>query len=86
LLLYLSWVDDILITGTKEDVMDAKKALSQHFTLDEQGEMLEYVGCKIEHNREEQWMKMTQPVMIQSFADEFELPDRMTHFCMREKA
>jgi hypothetical protein len=79
LLLYLSWVDDILITGTKQDVLEAKKAFSQHFTLDEQGEMLEYVGCKIEHNREEEWMKMTQPVMIQSFADEFELPDEAPH-------
>jgi hypothetical protein len=70
LLLYLSWVDDILIAGTKQDVVKAKNALSQHFT---------YVGCKIEHNREGRWMKMTQPVMIQSFADEFELPDDSPH-------
>jgi hypothetical protein len=76
LLLYLSWVDDILTTGSKHDVMEAKKALSQYFTLGEQGEMLEYVGCKIEHDRNQQWTKMTQPVMIQSFKDEFDLPDK----------
>jgi hypothetical protein len=37
--------------------------------------MLEYVGCKVEHDRTNHWMKLTQPVMIQSFKDEFVLPD-----------
>jgi hypothetical protein len=37
--------------------------------------MKEYVGCKVEHNRQERWIKLTQPVMIQRFEDEFELPD-----------
>jgi hypothetical protein len=45
---FLSWVDDILIAGEKEAVLRAKKALAQHFTLDEQGEMKEYVGCKVD--------------------------------------
>jgi hypothetical protein len=75
LLVYLSWVDDILIAGRKEDVLKAKRALARHFTLDEQGEMMEYVGCQIEHDRKNRWMRMTQPVMVQSFKDEFELPD-----------
>jgi hypothetical protein len=35
----------------------------------------EYVGCKIERNIKEGWMKLTQPVMIQSFTDEFDLPN-----------
>jgi hypothetical protein len=68
LLLYMSWVDDILIAGKKEDVLRAKRSLAQHFTLDEQGEMFEYVGCKVENNRQQRWMKLTQPVMIQSLA------------------
>jgi hypothetical protein len=59
LLLYMSWVDDILIAGKKEDVLRAKRSLAQHFTLDEQGEMFEYVGCKVEHNRQQRWMKLT---------------------------
>jgi hypothetical protein len=75
LLVYLSWVDDILIAGNKEDVLRAKWALARHFTVDEQGEMMVYVGCQIEHDRKKRWMKMTQPVMIQSFEDEFGLPD-----------
>jgi hypothetical protein len=75
LLVYMSWVDDILIAGKKGSVLRAKKALAKHFTLDEQGEMLEYIGCKVEHDRKNLWMKLTQPVMIQSFVDEFDLPD-----------
>jgi hypothetical protein len=75
LLDFLSWVDDILIAGEKEAVLRAKKELARHFTLDEEGEMKECVGCKVDHNRQERWIKLTQPVMIQSFEDEFELPD-----------
>jgi hypothetical protein len=37
--------------------------------------MDEYVGCKVERNYEEGSIKMTQPVMLQSFTDEFELPE-----------
>jgi hypothetical protein len=72
---YLSWVDDILIAGSKESVARAKARLKNHFTLDEQGELQEYVGCKIERDKKERWMKLTQPVMIQSFTDEFVLPN-----------
>jgi Reverse transcriptase (RNA-dependent DNA polymerase) len=75
LLVFISWVDDILIAGKKEDVLRAKKALARHFTLDEQGEMLEYVGCKVERDLKNRWMKLTQPVMIQSFKNEFDLPE-----------
>jgi hypothetical protein len=35
LLLYLSWVDGILIAGSKASVMKAKASLQKHFTLDE---------------------------------------------------
>jgi hypothetical protein len=59
LLLYMSWVDDILIAGKKEVVLRAKRSLAQHFTMDEQGEMFEYVGCKVEHNGQQRWMKLT---------------------------
>jgi hypothetical protein len=72
---YISWVDDILIAGSKNSVMKAKAALKKHFTLDEQGEMFEYVGCKIDRDKQQRWMKLTQPVMIQSFSDEFDLPN-----------
>jgi hypothetical protein len=35
----------------------------------------EYVGCKIE--RTENSLKFTQPVLVQSYSDEFELPTRI---------
>jgi hypothetical protein len=73
LCLWASWVDDILSCGNGKDVDQGRKELRKHFTLDEQGEMKEYVGCKIELNREEGWMKLTQPVLLQSFDDEFDL-------------
>jgi hypothetical protein len=75
LLVYLSWVDDILIAGKKEDVLRAKETVARHSTLDMQGEILEYIGCKVEHNRDDRWIKLTQPVIIQSFTDDFDLPD-----------
>eukprot|EP00957_Ditylum_brightwellii_P142529 10859033-Ditylum_brightwellii.AAC.2 len=37
--------------------------------------MDKYVGCKVEHNRNECCMKLIQPVLLQSFEDEFDLED-----------
>jgi hypothetical protein len=39
--------------------------------MNKQGEMKEYVGCKIDQDK--LWMKLTQTVMIQSFKDEYDL-------------
>jgi hypothetical protein len=36
--------------------------------------MDKYVGCKVKRNYDDRSIKMTQPVMLQSFTDEFELP------------
>ena len=44
------------------------------FECEDCGEMKEYVGCKIE--RDGRTLKFTQPVLLQSFSDEFELPSR----------
>jgi hypothetical protein len=35
--------------------------------------MKEYIGCKVEYNKKECYMKILQPVLVQSFADEFKL-------------
>jgi hypothetical protein len=35
--------------------------------------MIEYVGCKIERDLEEPSLRMTQPVLLQSFDGEFNL-------------
>jgi hypothetical protein len=45
--------------------------MTNQFDCDETGNMNEYVGCKVERNFEDRYVKLTQPVMIQSFRDEF---------------
>jgi hypothetical protein len=71
--IWASWVDDLLSCGHESDVKEGREAIKKYFDLDEIGELNEYVGCKVEYNRKEGWMKLTQPVLIQSFEDEFDL-------------
>ena len=73
LIIWITWVDDCLIAGKKDQVTKAKEKMMTLFECDEIGEMKEYVGCKVEHNREERYIRLTQPVMIQSFQDKFDL-------------
>ena len=75
LLLWVSWIDDYIICGDKRDVTKAKEDMKGYFDCDEVGELKDYVGCVIDYNKEEHWMKLTQPVLMQSFKDEFDLPD-----------
>jgi hypothetical protein len=75
LILWLSWVDDCLVGGKDEGVKKAKAHMMDLFDCDDVGELKEYVGCKVDYDRNAGTMKLTQPVMIQSFQDEFELPE-----------
>ena len=75
LVIIASWVDDLLICGNEKAVMNAKKELFSHLKCDDVGELTEYVGCKITRNSDS--IQLTQPVLIQSFKDEFELPESM---------
>jgi len=72
LILIILWVDDLLICGCKQACMEVKEAIMQHFKIDDVGEMKEYVGCKVECKNGT--IKLTQPVLLQSFIDEFDLP------------
>ena len=45
------------------------------FDCMEEGEIKEYIGCKVVCHWAEKSLKMTQPVLIQSFEDEFEIPE-----------
>ena len=38
--------------------------------------MREYVGCKVEQNKNDGSIKFTQPVLLQSYKDEFELSNK----------
>jgi hypothetical protein len=49
--------------------------MTDRFDCDVLGNMDEYVGCRLERNVKERWIKIAQPVQLQSFVDEFDLPD-----------
>src|SRR5688572_6811902 len=73
LTVWITWVDDCLIAGKVEAVEHSKDKMMKLFDCDDIGDLQEYVGCKVEHDKEKKVMKLTQPVMIQSFQDEFEI-------------
>jgi hypothetical protein len=73
--MWISWVDNCTIGGSYEGVQFANQQMMTGFDCDEVGELKEYVGCKIDFNKEEGWMKLTQPVLMQSYEDEFDTHD-----------
>jgi hypothetical protein len=74
LIVWISLVDDCLVCRKEKGVMIAKKQMMDRFDCDKVGNMEEYVGCKLKRNYKDRSMKLTQPAMLQSFNDEFELP------------
>jgi hypothetical protein len=71
LVLWVAWVNDCLVVGTKEAVAIAKKQLTSKFDCDEIGNMDKYAECKVDCNFDNKLIKLTQPMMLQSFVDEF---------------
>jgi Reverse transcriptase (RNA-dependent DNA polymerase)/Zinc knuckle len=69
----VSWVDDLFIAGCPKEVMIVKENIKKHFECDDIGSIQEYVGNKVDIDSES--IKLTQPVLIQSLKDEFEIPD-----------
>jgi hypothetical protein len=72
---WITWVDDCLILGQRQWVLVSKEQMKKLFDCDDIGEMQEYVGCKVERNWQEGWIRLTQPVMLQTFIDEFDLDE-----------
>ncbi len=75
LVLIVSWIDNNLIIKSKKAVEKAKKMLMQKFDCKDCGDLEEYVGCRIERTANS--LKFTQPVLIQSYSDKFEMPTRI---------
>jgi hypothetical protein len=76
LVLWRLWVNDCLTVGNKEAVKQAKQQMMNHFDCDEIGELKEYVGHKVDINKEERAVIMLmQLVLLQIFEDEFKLPE-----------
>ena len=77
LLIWACWVDDLLNVGPKKTkVLESVEELKAKVECDDTGELKEYVGCKLDIDIKNQRMKWTQPVLLQSFTDEFELPKK----------
>ena len=49
--------------------------MTELFDCDDTGSFDEYVGCKVEIGEGHKYLKLTQPVLLQSYEDEFQLPD-----------
>ena len=75
LVIWMSWVDDCIVCGNKQNVLPEKEKFMKQFECDEVGELKEYICCKIDYEPEKGQLKLMQPVLIQSFVDEFDLPN-----------
>ena len=60
--------------GNAKGVEPQWKKRRKKFDCTEEGEIKEYVGCKIVYKQMEMILKITQLVHIQSFEDEFTMP------------
>jgi hypothetical protein len=59
-----------------KDAIDSKEGNKSQMKCEDSGELVEYIGCKLDKDMEGRTMKITQPVLVQSLRDAFELPDR----------
>ena len=50
-----------------------KLELTSRFDCNDVGDVKEYVGCQVDSNESKGWMKLTHPVLAQSFSDELNL-------------
>ena len=58
----------------QRDCLQAKEEFTNSVDCEDSGELKEYVGCKVHYDREQRTVTITQPVLMQSLKDEFELP------------
>jgi hypothetical protein len=61
----------LFITGPTSELLTAKKEIMERVECDDGGEVQEFVGCKIDIDDRRRKMQITQPVLLQSFMDEF---------------
>jgi hypothetical protein len=76
--LWTTHVDDNMTVGTKETVMEAKSDMAKQFECDDVGPLREYLGCKVDYDVDKRVIRLTQPVLLQSLSDEYELCEGKT--------
>eukprot|EP00957_Ditylum_brightwellii_P128422 9794267-Ditylum_brightwellii.AAC.2 len=65
-----------MVWGSREEVLKESEQFNNRLDCNDIGKVKEYVGCEINIDEKERNMTFTQPVLLQSFEDEFELPER----------
>ncbi len=75
LVIMVSWINDNMILGPSNLVMQLQKDLIQQFDCDDCGRLEEYVGKKIEYV-DNDVIRFVQTVLMQSYSNEFLLGKR----------
>ncbi len=68
-----SWIDVSIIMGSDKAMSETKQKLMGLFNCKDCSKLEEYVGCKITRKGNHS-LRFTQPVLIQSLSEKFELP------------
>jgi hypothetical protein len=76
IVIWMVVLDDCCGIGPESELLSSKKQLMEIFACEDQGPMKEYIGCKIEYDILRRYMRITQPVLVQSFSDEFSINKR----------
>lgn len=66
MVLIVTWVDDLLIMGRHDAVLDVKKQIGELMLIEDCEEMCEYVGYKITQKHDNA-MVIKHPMIVQSF-------------------
>jgi hypothetical protein len=83
LLVWLSWIYDCVVARDPRAMEAAKEQMKSRFECDDLGELSEYVGWNIE--RGEDFVKFTQPFLLQSYENKFDLDKTRYVFTLVEQ-
>jgi hypothetical protein len=78
MVVFVAWVDDVMVLGPPHLVEQVQRDLERAFTCKREGVLTEYVGSKLSITRDEKGrgtVKFTQPVLIKKLTDEYKVPD-----------
>ena len=71
LVVCLPWVDNCVVGDHGQDLQNKKEKMKKLFDCDNSGKVTEYIGTKVNIDKDAKTIRLTQPVLIQSFEDEF---------------
>jgi Reverse transcriptase (RNA-dependent DNA polymerase) len=80
---WLTWIDDCIVISTEDVVARESAKLMSLFECEDVGPLVEYIGNKVDVKNGK--MKLTQPVLLQSFVDEFGVvEDKTCHLLAKQ--